>query len=219
MQVNYHGPYILTRLLEPVLIASKPSRVVNVASVEHRIGYIKDIRKFMFDAKKFLYSETKLGNVLLTYEHQRRLGPYGVQVCYYSRHCNDICTSALPLPPPPTMPGPDPGPGPGVSTSTAFVVYQYCLCCLPVLPLLSTSTAFLSTSTASVVYQYCLCCLPVLPCCLPLGPGMLLYYAVTVNPLKTLCILTQQPALRCASLSTDSCCFASKTESLRLHIS
>ncbi len=122
-------------------------------------------------------------------------------------------------PPPPTMPGPDPGPGPGVSTSTAFVVYQYCLCCLPVLPLLSTSTAFLSTSTASVVYQYCLCCLPVLPCCLPLGPGMLLYYAVTVNPLKTLCILTQQPALRCASLSTDSCCFASKTEFLRLHIS
>ncbi|DBA88388.1 TPA: hypothetical protein ACH3X2_004882 [Trebouxia sp. C0005] len=80
-QVNYHGPYILTRLLEPVLIASKPSRVVNVASVEHRIGYIKDIRKFMFDAKKFLYSETKLGNVLLTYEHQRRLGAYGVQSC------------------------------------------------------------------------------------------------------------------------------------------
>jgi len=40
--------------------------------------------------------------------------------------------------------------------------------CLPVLPLLPTSTAFLSTSTVFVVYQYCLCCLPVLPCCLPI---------------------------------------------------
>ena len=112
LQVNYHGPYILTRLLEPVLIASKPSRVVNVASVEHRIGYIKDIRKFMFDAKKFLYSETKLGNVLLTYEHQRRLGSYGVQVCLLS---NNAMTSAhLQWPT-------------GLSTSTAFVVYQCCL--------------------------------------------------------------------------------------------
>ena len=112
LQVNYHGPYILTRLLEPVLIASKPSRVVNVASVEHRIGYIKDIRKFMFDAKKFLYSETKLGNVLLTYEHQRRLGSYGVQVCLLSKN---VMTSAhLQWPT-------------GLSTSTAFVVYQYCL--------------------------------------------------------------------------------------------
>ncbi len=147
--MNYHGPYILTRLLEPVLIASKPSRVVNVASVQHRIGYITDIRKFMFDAKKFLYSETKLGNVLLTYEHQRRLGSHGVQVCLYF---NTAMTFAHLHYPPPH--GPDPGPG--LSTSTASVIYQYCLCCLPVLPLLSTSAAFL-------VYQYCLCCPPVLP--------------------------------------------------------
>ena len=154
--MNYHGPYILTRLLEPVLIASKPSRVVNVASVQHRIGYIKDIRKFMFDAKKFLYSETKLGNVLLTYEHQRRLGSHGVQVCLYFNTA--ITFAHLHYPPPtaltlalvylPVLPL--------SSTSTAFVVYQYCPCCPPVLPFLSTSTAF-------VVHQYCLCCLPVLP--------------------------------------------------------
>lgn len=119
LQVNYHGPYILTRLLEPVLIASKPSRVVNVASVEHRIGYIKDIRKFMFDAKKFLYSETKLGNVLLTYEHQRRLGAYGVQVCLYSNTTMTLTNLRQSM---------------GLCTSTAFVVHQYCLPCLPVLP-------------------------------------------------------------------------------------
>ena len=51
-----------------------------MASVEHRIGYIRDLKKFVFDAKHFLYSGTKLGNVLFTYEHQRRLGALGVQV-------------------------------------------------------------------------------------------------------------------------------------------
>lgn len=64
-------------------MASKPSRVVNVASVEHRVGYITDIKKFMFDGKQFLYSATKLGNVLFTYEHQRRLGALGIQVGLY----------------------------------------------------------------------------------------------------------------------------------------
>ena len=80
VQVNYQGPYTLTRLLEPVLIASQPSRVVNVASVEHRKAFIKDINKFMFDGKKFLYSETKLANVLFAFEYQRRLSDLGVQV-------------------------------------------------------------------------------------------------------------------------------------------
>ena len=80
LQVNYHGAYVLTRLLEPTLIASAPSRVVNVSSVEHRIGLISDVKKFMFDAKKFLYPDTKLANALFAYELQRRLGHLGVQV-------------------------------------------------------------------------------------------------------------------------------------------
>ncbi len=66
----------------------------------------------MFDAKKFLYSETKLGNVLLTYEHQRRLGSYGVQVCPYSNTTMTFAHLQWLT---------------GLSTSTAFVVYQYCL--------------------------------------------------------------------------------------------
>lgn len=39
-QVNHLGPYTLTRLLESKLAASK-ARVVNVASVTHRITRIK----------------------------------------------------------------------------------------------------------------------------------------------------------------------------------
>ncbi len=38
--VNYAGPYLLTRLLEDLLQASAPARVVNVSSVTHRYGFI-----------------------------------------------------------------------------------------------------------------------------------------------------------------------------------
>jgi NAD(P)-dependent dehydrogenase (short-subunit alcohol dehydrogenase family) len=42
-QVNHLGPYTLTRMLEPKLVTSK-ARVVNVASVTHRITTIKDVK-------------------------------------------------------------------------------------------------------------------------------------------------------------------------------
>lgn len=81
-QVNYLGPYHLTRLLEPTLIASKPSRVVNVSSIMHRSGHVNhDTEAFLSDwSHGSQYSNTKLANVLFTYEAQRRLGPHGVQV-------------------------------------------------------------------------------------------------------------------------------------------
>ncbi len=41
LQVNYQGPYELTRLLEPVLIQCAPSRVVNLSSIMHRFTFIK----------------------------------------------------------------------------------------------------------------------------------------------------------------------------------
>jgi WW domain-containing oxidoreductase len=80
-QVNYHGPYTLTRLLEPVLIQSAPSRVVNISSIMHRVAFIKRAQDFMFKPRPKLYGQTKLAQVLFAYEHQRRLGPLGVQSC------------------------------------------------------------------------------------------------------------------------------------------
>lgn len=41
-QVNHLGPYLLTRLLERVLVRSAPSRVVNVSSCTHCYGVIGD---------------------------------------------------------------------------------------------------------------------------------------------------------------------------------
>ena len=91
LQVNYLGPYHLTRLLEPQLAASAPSRVVNVSSIMHRSGHVDaDIWSFLTDWRKgSQYSNTKLANVLFTYEAQRRLGPKGIQVSCISKrtHC------------------------------------------------------------------------------------------------------------------------------------
>ncbi|KAK9804909.1 hypothetical protein WJX72_011450 [[Myrmecia] bisecta] len=81
VQINYLGPYALTRLLEPSLIASAPSRVVNVSSIMHRCGSFQDPAHFLRDTTRYQYDNTKLANVLFTYEHQRRLGPLGVQSC------------------------------------------------------------------------------------------------------------------------------------------
>ncbi|KAL4459095.1 hypothetical protein ABPG75_013960 [Micractinium tetrahymenae] len=62
-QVNYLGHYVLTRLLEDILQASAPARVVHVSSVTHRYGWVGE------------------ANVLFAYELQRRLGEHGVQSC------------------------------------------------------------------------------------------------------------------------------------------
>ena len=47
MQVNYVGPYMLTRLLEPCLRAAGHARVVNVSSVTHRYGSIGNPAAFL----------------------------------------------------------------------------------------------------------------------------------------------------------------------------
>lgn len=87
MQVNYLGPYHLTRLLEGQLASSAPSRVVNVSSIMHRSGHVdSDPERFLKDWNKgSQYSNTKLGNVLFAYEAQRRLGPKGIQVSLHKQ--------------------------------------------------------------------------------------------------------------------------------------
>ena len=47
LQVNYVGPYVLTRLLEPCLKAAGQARVVNVSSVTHRYGEIGNPAAFL----------------------------------------------------------------------------------------------------------------------------------------------------------------------------
>ncbi|KAI7837586.1 hypothetical protein COHA_008599 [Chlorella ohadii] len=85
-QVNHLGPYLLTRLLEGVLVASAPSRVVIVSSVTHRWGNLCSTpdqlrQEFLQGDFGHYYWNTKLANCMFGYELQRRLGGRGVQSC------------------------------------------------------------------------------------------------------------------------------------------
>jgi NAD(P)-dependent dehydrogenase (short-subunit alcohol dehydrogenase family) len=82
LAVNHLGPFLLTNLLLPLLQASAPSRIVNVASAAHRMGRIHfdDIEAtrgygFMTFPR---YGETKLMNILFTRALAKRLQGTGV---------------------------------------------------------------------------------------------------------------------------------------------
>ena len=79
--VNHLAPFLLTNLLLPALVASSPSRIVTVSSTGHGYG-----TKINFDdlqgERRYragpAYSQSKLANVLFTYELARRLEGTGV---------------------------------------------------------------------------------------------------------------------------------------------
>lgn len=65
-QVNYLGPYSLTRLLEAKLVACR-TRVVTVSSVTHRSYELpRDPRDFVHTTARVTYAWTKLANVGVT---------------------------------------------------------------------------------------------------------------------------------------------------------
>lgn len=90
---NHLGHFLLTRLLEPALVAAAPSRVVNVSSRGHlRAGIDFDDphwRTRDYDKWK-AYGQSKTANVLFTVELERRLGPKGVHA--YALHPGVIRT-------------------------------------------------------------------------------------------------------------------------------
>jgi NAD(P)-dependent dehydrogenase (short-subunit alcohol dehydrogenase family) len=78
--VNHLAPYLLTNLLLDVLKANAPSRIVNVASGDHKNGTIDfdDLQGEKGYKGAKAYSQSKLANVLFTYELARRLEGTGV---------------------------------------------------------------------------------------------------------------------------------------------
>ena len=78
--VNHLAPFLLTHLLREVLVASAPSRVVVVASQVESRGTIQldDLQSEKGYTPLGAYFQSKLANVLFTYELARRLEGTGV---------------------------------------------------------------------------------------------------------------------------------------------
>lgn len=78
--INHLGYFLLTNLLLDVLKKSAPSRIVNVASTAHKYGKL-DVNAWPAGSSFSAfgaYANSKLANVLFTYELARRLEGTGV---------------------------------------------------------------------------------------------------------------------------------------------
>ncbi len=80
--LNHLAPFLLTNLLLDLLTASEPARVVNVTSNAHRMGRIRfdDLQASRRFRALGAYNQSKLGNILFTYELARRMEGLGVTV-------------------------------------------------------------------------------------------------------------------------------------------
>jgi retinol dehydrogenase 14 len=78
--VNHLAPFLLTNLLLDRLAEGAPSRVVTVASNAHSLGRIdfEDLQGERAYSGARAYNQSKLANVLFTYELARRLPPLSV---------------------------------------------------------------------------------------------------------------------------------------------
>jgi NAD(P)-dependent dehydrogenase (short-subunit alcohol dehydrogenase family) len=76
---NHLGHFALTGLLLERLLATPGARVVNVSSTMHRIGRMRfdDLQSERSYGKWRAYGQSKLANLLFTYELQRRLEKHG----------------------------------------------------------------------------------------------------------------------------------------------
>jgi retinol dehydrogenase-14 len=77
---NHLGPFLLTNLLLQVLTANAPARVVTVASGAHAMGKIEfdDLQAVRGYNEIRAYNQSKLANLLFTYELARRISGTGV---------------------------------------------------------------------------------------------------------------------------------------------
>jgi NAD(P)-dependent dehydrogenase (short-subunit alcohol dehydrogenase family) len=79
-QVNHLSPFLLTNLLLNLMKKSAPSRIINVASDAHYAGRIHFENPSLSDGYHGMkaYRQSKLANVLFTYELAKRLNHSGV---------------------------------------------------------------------------------------------------------------------------------------------
>jgi NAD(P)-dependent dehydrogenase (short-subunit alcohol dehydrogenase family) len=80
--VNHLAPFLLTRLLSDLLVASAPSRVISVSSEVHRSAKrgldMADLQMTRGWSAQKAYAASKLATILMTVELDRRLAGQGV---------------------------------------------------------------------------------------------------------------------------------------------
>jgi NAD(P)-dependent dehydrogenase (short-subunit alcohol dehydrogenase family) len=94
--VNHLAPFLLTSLLLPTVIASAPSRIVTVSSTGHGYGttiHFDDLQCERRYGAMRAYSQSKLANVLFTYELARRLE--GTRVTATCLHPGGVATGLV----------------------------------------------------------------------------------------------------------------------------
>ena len=101
--VNHLGHYLLTDLLMDTLVAAPAARIINVASTAHLFGSIRfdNLQSEGFFGYPALgwsaYGQSKLCNILFTYEMHRRLRRAGIDhVDVNAIHPGVVDTGALP---------------------------------------------------------------------------------------------------------------------------
>ncbi|MFM2146151.1 MAG: hypothetical protein RL732_987, partial [Bacteroidota bacterium] len=80
--VNHLAPFLLSHLLMDALRHSPDGRIINLSSLSHRFGTINidDLyRTRHYDGLR-VYEQSKLANLLFTYELARRIKPTGITV-------------------------------------------------------------------------------------------------------------------------------------------
>jgi len=91
--VNHLAPFLLTHSLLDLLSASKPARIVNVASEAHRFDNLDfndlGFKHFYFGFRA--YARSKLANILATYEIDRRYSAQGI--CANTLHPGHVATN------------------------------------------------------------------------------------------------------------------------------
>ena len=79
-QVDYLAPFMLSHLLEPLLRASAPSRIVNVASAgQASISFDDVMLERSYDGTR-AYCQAKLAEIMLTFDHAANLAGTDVTV-------------------------------------------------------------------------------------------------------------------------------------------
>lgn len=77
---NHLAPFLLTKLLLPLLTAGAPARIVTVSSGAHAMGKINfdDLQSARSYNEIRVYNQSKLANIMFTYELARRIAGTGV---------------------------------------------------------------------------------------------------------------------------------------------